>query len=331
MEKKVRMADIARELGISVVSVSKALAGKDGVSEEMRSKILALAKEMGYVPLRAKLWEHKQSKSGNIGILLMDQFFEDNTFYSNMYRQLVMSCNEHGYSAMLELVTPDAEENRTIPAMVQGKKVDGLIFMGQISRDYIRSAVQSGLPYILLDFYDEELDADSVTSDNVAGGYHLTTHLIQSGRREIGFVGSIHSTSSIMDRFLGYSKALLRAGIPVRNDWVLEDRQGVTTVIPLTLPEQMPRAFVCSCDETAHNLVELLKRSGYRVPQDVAVAGYDDYHLAQFCSPQLTTYQVNTRDMGRLAVVQLVRHIKGERTTRENIVVCGKLIRREST
>jgi len=139
------------------------------------------------------------------------------------------------------------------------------------------------------------------------------------------------ATSSIMDRFLGYSKALLHAGIPIRMDWVLEDRIGKTMPMVPELPEEMPEAFVCSCDDTAYAVVELLKRKGYRVPQDVAVAGYDDYHIAQFCSPQLTTYRVNVQDMARHAASQLIRRIRKKPVTHGNMVVCGEVILREST
>lgn len=331
MDKKVRMADIAQQLGISVVSVSKALSGKEGVSDETRAKVLELAKQMDYVPLRSKDKSEPRVSSGNIGILMADLFFSDNTFYSNMYRQLVRCCNENEYSAMLELVTAEAEAGCTVPAMVQGKKVDGLIFMGEFSQEYISAVAQQGLPYILLDSYHDDLDADSITSDNVAGGYRLTRHLLQSGKTRIGFIGSILATSSIMDRFLGYSKALLQAGIPVRMEWVLEDRVGKTTPIAPTLPDEMPEAFLCSCDDTAYTVVELLKRRGYRIPEDVAVAGYDDYHIAQFCSPQLTTYRVNAQDMARHAVAQLIRRIKRKQITHGNMVVCGEVIIRKST
>lgn len=331
MDKKVRMADIAQQLGISVVSVSKALSGKEGVSDDTRARVLELARQMDYVPLRSREKTEPRASSGNIGILMADLFFEDNTFYSNMYRQLVMCCGKNGYSAMLELVTAEAEAACAVPAMVLGQKVDGLIFMGEFRREYIQTVVQSGLPYILLDSYHEDLDADSITSDNVAGGYRLTRHLLESGRTKIGFVGSILSTSSIMDRFLGYSKALLQAGIPVRMDWVLEDRVGKTTPISPTLPEELPEAFLCSCDDTAYAVVELLKKRGCRIPEDVAVAGYDDYHIAQFCSPQLTTYRVNAQDMGRHAVAQLIRRIRGKQITHGNMVVCGEVVLREST
>lgn len=331
MDKKVRMADIAEKLGISIVSVSKALSGQSGVSEETRQQVLALAKEMGYVPLRNKPESKPVVRSGNIGILVADRFFADSTFYSNLYRQVLMACKDHGFSALLEIVTQDAEKNNTLPALIQGNKVDGLIFMGEIGRGFLKKAVSTGLPYMLLDFYDEDLDADSVTSDNVAGGYRLTSHLIETGRREIGFSGSIHDTSSIMDRFLGYHKALLRAGIPLRLDWVLDDRDENGLLVPVKLPNRMPKAWLCSCDEAAYSLVQQLRSQGYRVPQDVTVVGYDDYHFAQICEPRLTTYRVNVEDMSKTVVNQLVRKLRGKHATNGNTVISGRLVCREST
>ena len=331
MEKKIRMADIAEALGVSVVSVSKALSGKEGVGDEMRARIIELAKEMGYVPLRSKPQEKTSLGSGNIGILGEDMYFADNTFYSNLYRQVLMCCKKCGYSALLDLVTKEAERERTVPAMIAEGKVDGLIFIGEIDRDYLRTLVKSGLPYLLLDFYDEELDACSVTSDNTSGGYLMTKHLLDRGWKRIGFVGSINATSSIMDRFLGYSKALMKAGIPLRSEWILEDRDQAGAYVPLKFPEEMPDAFFCNCDEVAYNLVARLKKEGYRVPEDIAVVGYDDHYYAQLCAPQLTTYRVNVEDMGKVVVNQLISRIRGENTATGNTVIRGRFVQREST
>lgn len=331
MDKKIRMADIAKALDVSVVSVSKALSGQSGVSRETREKILELAREWGYVPLRTKKNEPHGVVTGNVGILVADRFFSDSKFYSNLYRHVLMCCRDHDLSALLELVTPEAETECTLPAIVQGKKVDGLIFMGEIDQRYLHTVAESGLPYMLLDFYREELEADSVISDNVAGGYRLTKHILDTGRKTVGFVGSIHATSSIMDRYLGYSKALLKAGIPVQPQWLIEDRDARGELIPAVLPEHIPEAFVCSCDEVAYNLVEKLKRLGYRIPRDVAVAGYDDFTFAQISSPHLTTYRVDVAAMADMVVGQLVRKIKGKHVTKGNMVVAGRFIPRGST
>ncbi len=335
MEKKVRMADIAQALNVSVVTVSKALSGREGVGEDMRRKIQSLARDMGYVPLRSKPQLQAQTQpaalSGNIGILVADRFFDDNTFYSSVYRQVLMCCNAHGYSALLDIVSWEAEHERIVPAMIQGRKVDGLIFMGEIDREYLKAMTQSGLPYILLDFYDDSINAPAVTSDNVTGGYRMTRHLLESGCREIGFIGSIHATSSIMDRFLGYTKALLEAGEPLRMEWVLEDRDQGGLYLPMHRLETMPRAFLCNCDQVAYNLVNWLKQEGYRVPEDVAVAGYDDHYYAHVCVPRLTTYRVNVEDMGRAAVRQLIDRIHGKDWEISNTILSGRFVKRQST
>lgn len=331
MEQKIRMADIAAKLNVSVVSVSKALSGKDGVSDQMREKIRATAREMGYVPLRSKPAVSGDT-TGNIGILVPDKFFADNTFYASLYRHVSQRCNQLGYSAMLEIVSGEAERVRAVPAMLQSGKVDGLIFLGQLDPGYLREITRNGIPHIFLDFYDEELSAISITSDNVSGGYRLTRHLLDRGYRDIGFVGSIHATSSIMDRFLGYSKAMQKAGIPVREQWLLEDRDPEGALLKtVSLPERLPRAFLCSCDQAAYDLVEQLKAMGYRVPEDVAVAGYDDHRLAVMSKPQLTAYHVNVEYMGYIAVDQLVQLLKGGPAINGNIVVNGVLVPREST
>lgn len=330
MEKKVRMADIAEELNISVVSVSKALSDKEGVSDAMRERIKTVARQMGYTPLRTKPAARGAASTGNVGILVADCFFVENSFYASLYRQLSLRCNEHGYAALLEIVTEEAEEKRSLPAMIQGNKVDRLIFLGQINADYIRAVTQNGIPYVFVDFYDEQINAMSITSDNLMGGYRITSHLLSLGHKKIGFFGSIQETSSIMDRFLGYSKALLKAGLQVRMDWVLEDRDAHGRFQPMRFPEEMPTAFLCSCDEVAYNLVQQLNAAGFRVPEDVAVTGYDDYRIALLCKPQLTSYRVNLVEMSHAAVKQLVA-IGSQTAVGGNIVINGDLVHRGST
>lgn len=329
MAKSVRMADIAEKLGISIVSVSKGLSGKEGVSEEMRAKILATAREMGYeIPQKAApAVDHSES----IGVLVADRAFDESAFYSNLYRCILKRCTALGYYCMLEIVSPQAEASRTMPNILTNRKVDGLIFMGEIDRRYLSTAIQQGLPFMLLDFYDDAIAADSVLSDNSSGGYQITEHILSTGRQKIGFVGSVSATSSIMDRYLGYCRALLKAGIEPRPDWRLEDRDASGSFIQFTLPAEMPEAFVCNCDEVAFNLVEYLNRQGYRVPQDVAVTGYVDYRFSTICRPPLTTYRVDVNGMAVAVVNQLHRKLRHKAPLAPTTIVPGALVQREST
>ena len=327
MGKPVRMADIAERLGISVVSVSKALAGKSGVSEEMRAKVVALAQEMGYEGVRPS----STTGTGNIGVLVADRFFDENTFYTSLYRALVLSCGEEGLTCMIEIVSQEAERSASLPALVTGRKVDGLILLGNLDQEYLRAVSAGGLPVLLLDFYVPGIGLDCVISDNLDGGCTITEHLLAQGIREIGFVGSIRATSSIMDRFLGYQRALRLAGLTPREDWLLEDRDAEGRFLPVQLPETLPRAFLCSCDEVAFNLVETLRQRGKRVPEDVAVCGYDDFRFASLCQPPLTSYRVNVAQMAETAVRRLSARLRQEAAEPLTFTVPGRMVIRESS
>ena len=329
MAKPVRMADIAEKLDISVVSVSKALSGKPGVSEEMRAKIVALAKQLGYEGTKI---HSELAGTGNIGVLVSDRFFAENAFYSSLYRALVLKSGNEGFTCMAEIVTPEAEQGAVLPALVAGRKVDGIIFMGNLDPAYLSNVEASGLPYLMLDFQLPGRACDCVISDNMDGGFALTEHLLRLGRRQIGFVGSIRATSSIMDRYLGYQKALRLAGLTPREEWLLEDRDADGAFLPIRLPENLPEAFLCSCDEVAYNLVTALRQSGRRVPEDVAVCGYDDFRFATLCQPPLTTYRVNAEQMASAVVGWLARKIRQEDSPEPMMwTVPGRLVVREST
>ena len=159
----------------------------------------------------------------------------------------------------------------------------------------------------------------------------LTNHLISNGHRRIGFLGSISSTSSIQDRYLGYYKALLEHRIPLRQDGLIGDRSNESDIFPsFTLPQDMPTAFVCNCDETAYKLVNQLKAAGYSIPDDISVVGYDNHIYSTISSPRLTTIDVNSRAMSEEAVNIILHKIRDSSYKRGRTLVTGKLVRRES-
>lgn len=329
MRKAVKMADIAEKLDVSVVTVSKALAGKPGVSEELRGKIVELAQRMGYALVKAQPQEPLSEK--NIGVLVSDRFFRENRYYTNLYRALLLASGAEQPKCMMEIVTKKAEQNAALPALIVQQKVDGIIFMGSLSETYIHRVMITGLPCLLLDFHMTGGNWTSVVGDNTDGGCALTRHLLATGRRNIGFVGSILAASSIMDRYLGYQQALHWAGITPRQEWRLEDRDESGALSPILLPDPLPQAFVCSCDEAAFNLVRALKARGLRVPEDVAVCSYDDFLFAALCHPQLTAYRVDVERMASVALELMAQMLRGERIGPLCHVVPGELVVRGSS
>ena len=328
MNKIITMKDVASQLNVSVVSVSKALSGKDGVSDTVRRKIIEKAVEMGYVYPSQQ--NNLKDVNGNIGIIVADRFFTDNSFYSNMYRALLIKSSEVGFSTIFEIITAENEKKYALPNMIIGDKVDGIIFMGQINDDYIQEIIKTGLPYMLLDFYDEKNKNDCVVSDGISGAYDLTTHLLNSGHKKIGFVGSIMATTSILDRYLGYYKALIKHKITLDDKIIIPDRDENGRFIELNLPENLPSAFVCNCDEVAYLLVEKLKSVGYKIPEDISVVGFDDFRFATLCSPQLTTFHVDVEGMADEVISQLKRKIEHKSYTKGCITINGKMVQRES-
>ena len=183
---------------------------------------------------------------------------------------------------------------------------------------------------MFLDFYDEQANADAVAGDNSYGTYRLTSHLIRLGHRRIGFVGNRKATSSIMDRYLGYCRALLVNDLPVREDWILSDREMTGGLVAPELPEDMPTAFVCNCDLTARLMIEKLNGEGYRVPEDISVTGFDDFPPGSENEVGLSTFRIDTDGMIELAVKTLLERCAGEKKPFGRMVVGGQPVYRKS-
>ena len=327
--KNVTMSDIAKDLGVSTVTVSKAITGKEGVSKGVREKIVRRASEMGYMYSRGAR-EETTEKQFNIGILIGEGFFNDDAFYSRMYQRIVMELTKLGNFGMLEIVTRKAERQQHPPKIITNQKVDGLILLGQMNRKYIDMVSNFGLPLVLLDFYDEEGVEDSVIGDNVYGACRLTRYLIAQGHTKIGFIGSYLETSSILDRYIGFYKAMVQMQLPINQDWVLADRDAEGRYLDIEFPKEMPTAFFCNCDEVAFNVIKKLKKLGYQVPEDVSVVGFDNYIHAELSSPQITTFGVDLETMVQKAVDIIIKKVQSDDYSVGRIVVSGDLYLRNS-
>ena len=326
--RKPTMRDIAREIGTSAVTVSKAIAGKPGMSSDLRKRILKKASEMGYeYPHSSRRLPREHLE---VGILIPDKYFEADSFYAEIYKRLVRKLADLGHFGVLELLDPENERELSLPNLMTTKHVDGLILLGEPAKAYYRKIAQAGTPVVFLDFYDEQANADAVAGDNAYGTYRLTCHLIRRGHREIGFIGNTKATSSIMDRFLGYYRAMLLNDLPVRDEWIIQDRELTGGLVKPVLPENLPTAFVCNCDMTARLLIDALQERGCRVPEDVSVTGFDDYPAGSDSEIPLSTFRIDTDGMIELAVKTLLERCAGEQKPFGRMVVSGQPVYRES-
>ncbi|MCM1253813.1 MAG: LacI family DNA-binding transcriptional regulator [Clostridium sp.] len=335
MVKTVRLADIAQRAGVSVVTVSKALSGQKGVSEEMRAKIKAIADEMGYTPVHALQGE--KSKLYTIGVITFDRYFKQiASFYWKMYQELTTQAAGQNCFPMLEVVANSDEEHLIQPKLLTSGLVDGIIVIGKPKKEYLKMLYQNRkVPMVFLDFYDDEVVVDSVISASYYGMYRMTEYLIKNGHTNIAFVGTLMYTESITDRYFGYCKALMEHGIEKRPEWVIDDRDYVDGVIGMDYKfsfseDAVPTAFVCNNDVTAYALMKQLEEKGYRVPEDISLVGYDDYLLPEYGDSCITTYSVDMGAMTKVALTYIVKRIENFEMSAYVHVVSGKLIERSS-
>lgn len=327
MAKKVKMADIAQRLGVSTVTVSKALAGKDGVSEAVREKILALAAEMGY---QAKAAPAEEQGGEMVGVLISERFLRPNeSFYWTMYERVLDKLSARGMFGMIERVSLADEAGRAVPRLVQSGRVQALIVIGSFSLDYLQTIRRLNLPVVQMDNYHTQSGLDTVISDGYYGMYIMTDYLLRRGHRDIAYLGRIGATSSITDRYFGYCRALQERGLPVRQDWVLSDRDDDGNW-RFGLPEEMPTAFVCNCDAVAYHLIRLLGERGLRVPEDISVVCFDDYLFSELAQPKVTCYGVDVDGMAQTGVEQLCRRWQDPEAEILFQVVAGHLVEKES-
>jgi len=328
MAKAIKLADIAEVLKVSKVTVSKALSDKDGVSDELRAKIKQVAVEMGYRQ-NSIARSLRDGYTYNIGVLVPERFVEANhSFYWDLYQNVLSALTQKSYYGIMEIISKEDEENRTIPRMIQDSKIDGIIVMGEFGKAYIEYLNSlDDVPLVLLDSYDKHSNYDTVTSDNYYGMYLLTDYLFEMGHTDIIFVGNPIATSSIQDRFLGFSKALLENNIEYSNNRYISDREIGKKELSFELPEKMPTAFACNCDYAAYLTIKKLQEKGYRVPEDISVIGFDNYLMSSEISDlAITTFEVDMKVMAETAVEVIIKKIYKVDYKPARRIVSGRII-----
>lgn len=330
--RKVRLADIAKKAGVSTVTVHNALSGNKGVSAEMRERIQQIADEMGYQSLGEKKQERVTDTSYTIGVLIAENYLAQyETFYWKMYQELaIIASDKHCFTAVEVLKKEDEMHTLKMPSCLEERRVDALIVLGEIHKPYIIKMQRTAeIPVVFLDFYDKDLAQDAVVTDSFYGMFLMTELLFEQGIEELGFVGSIFATSSIMDRYCGFMKSMMSHGKNLHPEWLIEDRDKMGQM-QFELPAKLPKGFVCNCDLAAYMLIDKLKERGYRVPEDISVVGFDNYLYPGLGDPQITTYEVNTKAMAKVAVEKVLKQIKNPRRGHGRDVISGHMVIKKS-
>ena len=201
----VTMKDIAAAVGVSVVSVSNALAGRKGVSDDVRFRVEKAARELGY-----DMKKNEPNFQGMvIGVLVPEKYITvGQSFYWALYQRVAYEAAKSQSVTMLEILTFSMEETEEMPKLLREKTISGLIIIGWMTDSYVKKIVDAAqVPTVFLDFQMKGVRCDAVMSSNYVGMYKVARYLLERGHRDIAFVGSVGDNDNIMDRYYGYRKS----------------------------------------------------------------------------------------------------------------------------
>ncbi|MDZ7400396.1 MAG: LacI family transcriptional regulator [candidate division KSB1 bacterium] len=328
--------DVAQRAGVSLSTVSLVLNRKKNVSEETAKRVQQAIKELDYHPQRSAQGLASK-KSGNIGfILTSDHFSRAEPFYTKIFLGSEFEARKHNYYILLTTVEQDFHR-KCIPRFLLERNVDGVILAGRVPDGLISYVEQMDLPLIFIDYFPANGNYPAVLIDNTFGAKQAVKHLIDKGHRQIAFIGGDISHPSIQDRFLGYKQALEEASIPFNENLAVVDedypgdKNGYSAMCKLRKRKASFTAVFAANDAMAFGCMKCLKEKGIRVPDQVALVGFDDVDVSWQMDPQLTTIRVNKEDMGALAVKNLVDLISSHKKSLGKILVPVELVVRNSS
>lgn len=297
MKKNIRIKDIADESGVSIGAVSRALKGQPGLSDETRQRVLSIAKAKGYDFTRLRT-----NKIKRILFLLHRQHDLSKAlpFYSPLILEIENNCRQNGIAMSFLAIQP----GDPIQEQLQVHNPDALICAGFFEPELVNVLQQANIPITLVDLWFPDLP--SVNPDNYEGGYIATRHLIEQGRKRIAFLASTTAHYSIRQREKGYRKALYEAQILLPPEYelasppLLDIEQSLIANLNelLALPAP-PDAIFAYNDVAAMVALRVCQQKGFRVPQDIAIVGFDDIDYATLTTPPLTTIAVDKQQLAR--------------------------------
>ena len=335
MEKKVTMQDIADRLNISKNSVSQALSGKPGVSEETRRLVEKAADELGY-RYHTKNRKQKQAEKNvprNFALIASDYTFSLTSFFGEIYLSIEKELRDRGIHLFIESINNDSQKNLILPALLTNHKIHGILILSHISTEYIASIIETGIPTVLIDHHSPYLQADSVLTNNRFGGYKAVEHLIQLGHRDIAFIGDIDFSPSYQERLEGYLLALKKAGIKSNQDLIFTNAKETHEEITRYIENFniQPTAWFCVNDRHGFLVTTVLQQKGFKIPKEVSVCSFDNGQLSQITSPKITSMDIDLKYFGRKAVEQICWRIENKDEPIHEILLPTKLIIKDST
>ncbi len=329
------LEDVAEKAGVSVSTVSRILNKKSKkyrISPKTESLVIKTAKSLNYTPNQlARGLRLKRTHS--IGLIVPDI---SNPFFAAVTRSIQRAAHELGYSLVVCDTDEDELQEVAHLKVLRSKGVDGMVVMpvGQ-NGSHLQHMIREGMPLVLMDRIFDELDADSVVTDNYKGAYEAVEFLVKNGHRRIAIIQGLPNTYTNKGRLRGYIDALRAYKIPVDSRLIVgrdfRKESGYIETKMLLSVEDRPTAIFATSDLITLGALEAINEEGLRIPQDVSLIAFDDIDHVNFFTTPITTISQPKEIIGEVAVKLLIEKIKNHnRGETRRIMLSPKLIERDS-
>ncbi len=332
---QITIKDIAKQLGISPSTVSRALKNHPDISTETKRAVNELASQLKYEPNAVAL-SLKHSRSDTIGVIIPEVV---HFFFSQVISGIEDVAYDAGYTVVICQSNEKYDREVNNAKALYLHRVDGILV--SVSKetenfDHLNELIDNNIPLVFFDRVCDGIDADSVIIDDYESSFKATSHLIETGKRRIAHFCGPQNLLIGKKRLQGYIDALKKNNIPIEKDLILNAdnfelaEDAVKKVMSLSVP---PDGLFATNDQTAIGAIETLKKMGLRIPEDIAVVGFSDGNFSKIISPALTSVDQHGYEMGRKATEILIQRITEDirEYTPETHIISGDLIIRESS
>ena len=331
MTKRTTMHDVAQAAGVSLMTVSRVINNKDDVSKETRKRVMQVIEKLNYRPSSIARGLATQ-RTGALGVVVPDI---SNPFFASLVRSAEEEAYAKNYSVFLGNTNEDRQRELAVLQLLEDNQVDGLILCSSRLDDETLFDILARFPTAVLVFREKkDTNAGAITLDDAYSGQVAIEHLIKSGHRNIGLISGPPISLSTFGRLVGYQNALQCADIPINEKWIWHCHPvveaGQETAYDLLKNNPEVTALFCHNDLIAVGALQACKELGLRVPDDIAIIGYDDIRLAALVSPALTTLHVPKSEIGTRAMQMLLEQIEVESAMPKEVHLQPTLIIRES-
>ncbi len=317
------ITDVARRAGVSIAAASYALNGTGTISEDTRRRVLEAAEELNYYP-NASARNLKRGHTMTLGVFIT-------RFGGNFYEEILEGIHDAVLQTEYELMV--CPESHTTPRLLTQRQVDGaIVFDSKTKSETLLKVASKRFPIVTLDRSLESEYIFPLLLDNDRGATEAFYHLYEQGARRIGFVSGALDSLDNRERMRAFGREATAHGVAVRHyQGDFTEKSGYQVARSIVESDDLPDALFCSNDQMAIGFIKAMREAGRRMPEDVAVVGFDDILIAAYMQPTLSTIGASRTEWGATAAKVLIRFLENDRSFPQPFRISTRLIQRESS